>query len=73
MCVYRMCHRTYYKAQDELITAYEDMSVKVTTEVTETNALKRQQRMASLFSKITFGVNFVSTRERERSGGSNAA
>ncbi|XP_025082760.1 metal tolerance protein 11-like isoform X2 [Pomacea canaliculata] len=51
--------RTYYKAQDELITAYEDMSVKVTTEVTETNALKRQQRMASLFSKITFGVNFM--------------
>lgn len=49
--------RSYYKAQDELITAFEDIALDVEVELHPANPNNTSIKKAALFSKITFMVN----------------
>ncbi|XP_076452074.1 uncharacterized protein LOC143287721 isoform X2 [Babylonia areolata] len=49
--------RSYYKAQDQLITAFEDISLKVSDDLLDTGFMKRQRKLATFFSKVTLAVN----------------
>ncbi|XP_059176091.1 uncharacterized protein LOC131955826 [Physella acuta] len=50
--------RSYYKAQDELITAYEEIALDVEIDLHPTTITSSSMRVASLVSKITLFVNF---------------
>lgn len=51
--------RSYYKAQDQLITAFEDISLKVNDDLQDTNIIKKQRKLATRFSQVTLGINLV--------------
>lgn len=55
-----MC-RSYYKAQDELISAYEDVCVsqRGEEETADTELSKRQRLIALRFSQATLCINLV--------------
>ncbi|CAG5136550.1 unnamed protein product [Candidula unifasciata] len=50
--------RSYYKAQDELITAFENIALDVQTDIQPFNPGSSYKR-ASLFSKITLFINIL--------------
>ncbi|XP_005104731.2 metal tolerance protein 9 [Aplysia californica] len=50
--------RSYYKAQAELITAYEDISLNVEVDISQ-NDPQVHYKKAVLFSKLTFFINFL--------------
>ncbi|KAH9493122.1 Metal tolerance protein 11 [Bulinus truncatus] len=59
---YKNCSRrlrSYYKAQDELISAYEDISLEVEVDIPTTFTSNDSLKKASFFSKITLLINFL--------------
>ncbi|KAK7496802.1 hypothetical protein BaRGS_00012011 [Batillaria attramentaria] len=51
--------RSYYKRQDQLITAFEDISLKVSDDLLDTDAIKKQRKLATRFSQVTLAINLV--------------
>ena len=43
-----------------MITAYEDISLKVNDDLLDTEVIKKQRKLATTFSKITLAINLVS-------------
>ena len=53
--------RSYYKAQDQLISAFEDISLKVDDDLLVTDDSKKQRELTATLSRLTLIVNVVST------------
>ncbi|XP_070207634.1 uncharacterized protein [Littorina saxatilis] len=51
--------RSYYKAQDVLITAFEDISLKVNDDLLNTDIIKKQRKVATRWSKVTLAINLM--------------
>lgn len=51
--------RSYYKAQDELISAYEEMQLEIDDAMDNAEAVKYMMKKASFLAKITLLTNVV--------------
>lgn len=52
--------RSYYKAQDELIGAFEDIQLGVDEDMDDSEEARQLMKTAGLYAKITFFANLVS-------------
>ena len=65
-----VCVRKYYKNQDEMIAAFEDMQLEVDDAMENAEDVARNRRLASILSKVSFFINLVSTSARLSSNSS---
>lgn len=51
--------RSYYKAQDDMITAFEDIELEIDNSATDAAAQEALLKKAALYAKITFFINIL--------------